>query len=214
MQTNLNPKRILIYGDSLTFARIPGKFVRFDEHTRWPCVLQLQLGNRYEIIEEGLRARMLKGENPFINDRDGYKQFGPILASHLPLDLLIIFLGTNDACGRAHKSPTKIAHDLESYFPLLKNWCDQQHMPLPEVLIVAPPFVNESALEGPIYVGAEHTTRELPELYESVALEKSVLFFDSSKVASSSLVDGVHLDADAHLSLGKAMADHIQNHFA
>lgn len=56
-------KQILCYGDSNTFGTI-GRWAasdepseRFDENTRWTCVLQKELGDHYHVIEEGLGGR-------------------------------------------------------------------------------------------------------------------------------------------------------------
>src|SRR5689334_11654512 len=95
MNTNKAAKTILIYGDSFTFAKIPGG-LRYDCETRFTGVLQKELGKDYEVIEEGLRGRTVSGENSFFPYRNGLEQFGPIIGSHLPLDLLVLFLGTND----------------------------------------------------------------------------------------------------------------------
>jgi lysophospholipase L1-like esterase len=174
--------------------------------------MQRALGHGYEIIAEGLRARMLKDENPFIGDRDGYKQFGPILASHLPLDLIILLLGTNDSCSRTGKTPQEIAGNLRDYFTLLNAWCEQQHMPVPPMLIVAPSIVREQYLQGEVYIGAENTTRQLPPLYEAFAKDNNTLYFNAANVVESSTGDGVHLDAKNNKILGRELADFVELH--
>ena len=49
-------KRILCFGDSLTWGYDPAKRVRFEEDSRWPCVMQAALGDDYKVIEEGRTA--------------------------------------------------------------------------------------------------------------------------------------------------------------
>lgn len=56
MNTNISAKRILIYGDSYVFGKIPSG-LRYDSATRFTGVMQSYLGSDYEIIEEGLRGR-------------------------------------------------------------------------------------------------------------------------------------------------------------
>ena len=46
-------KRILCFGDSLTWGFDPATRTRFDEDSRWPCVMQQALGGDYKVIEEG-----------------------------------------------------------------------------------------------------------------------------------------------------------------
>jgi hypothetical protein len=49
----------------------------------------------------------------------------------------------------------------------------------------------------------------LTSAIEAVAQELGCHFFDAGSVTSTSRVDGVHLDEDQHLALGKAMATEI-----
>ena len=51
-------KRILCFGDSLTWGFIPGSGERYDETKRWTKLLQKKLGNHYEIIENGISGRV------------------------------------------------------------------------------------------------------------------------------------------------------------
>ena len=46
----------------------------------------------------------------------------------------------------------------------------------------------------------------LAAAYEAVARELDCRFFDAGSVTGSSRVDGVHLDADQHQTLGRALA--------
>ncbi|MEI6774741.1 MAG: hypothetical protein WCL18_08440 [bacterium] len=54
MNTNDKVKRILCYGDSNTWGRVPSSMgmERYPIHNRWPGILQELLGDTYEIIEE------------------------------------------------------------------------------------------------------------------------------------------------------------------
>jgi Lysophospholipase L1 and related esterases len=55
------PKRILAYGDSLTWGWIPVHVAppsrRSPINGRWPGVMQAALGTGYEVIEAGLNGR-------------------------------------------------------------------------------------------------------------------------------------------------------------
>lgn len=80
-------------------------------------------------------------------------------------------------------------------------------MPIPPILVVAPPPIE--APKGPIapkFAGAEHKCVGLAAAYREVAAASGCRFFDSASVTSASRVDGIHLDADQHLTLGKALA--------
>ena len=80
-------------------------------------------------------------------------------------------------------------------------------MPTPEVLVVAPPPVQTP--KGTIaskFAGAEERCLGLAEAYRLVAGELRCRFLDAGEVTTTSLVDGVHLDADQHLRLGREIA--------
>lgn len=63
-------KRILCFGDSLTWGWIPVTegvpTERFPRDVRWTGVMADRLGDGYEVIEEGLSARTTTAEDPSI----------------------------------------------------------------------------------------------------------------------------------------------------
>lgn len=212
MKTNSKAKRILAYGDSITWERVPNLFIRYDEDTRWTAVLQQQLGDDYDVIEEGLRGRFLAGENPYIPNRDGLRQFGPILASQFPIDLIIIFLGTNDTNSKAMKSAEDIANGLEEYSREINDWCEEFKMPTPKILIIAPPHIDESVLKvDSMFEGASVKSKQFSLEYQSIANKLGATFFDSSKHVVPGSEDGVHIDGDNHKKLGLALSPVIKS---
>jgi len=50
----------------------------------------------------------------------------------------------------------------------------------------------------------------LASAIEQVANETGCAFFNAGSVTTTSIVDGVHLDAEQHLALGKAMAKNVK----
>jgi lysophospholipase L1-like esterase len=97
-------RRIMVYGDSNTWGYIPvesGLTTRYPENVRWPGVLRAALGPGYEVIDEGLSARTTDLPDltlPHISGAglDGSAYLPAAIATHLPLDLVVIMLGTND----------------------------------------------------------------------------------------------------------------------
>ena len=87
---------ILCFGDSNTYGYRPDGTGRFDEKTRWTCLLQKKFGNRHRIIEEGLCGRTTIFSDAFREGRRGLDQIGITIETHNPIDLLILMLGTND----------------------------------------------------------------------------------------------------------------------
>jgi len=93
-------KRLLCFGDSLTWGWVPvpemSPTTRFPYDERWTGVLAKALDKDYEVIEEGLSARTTSIDDPVDPRLNGSAYLPSALASHLPLDLVIIMLGTND----------------------------------------------------------------------------------------------------------------------
>ena len=57
-------KTVLCYGDSNTWGYNPQTKERFPRNVRWPGVLRQELGEDYEIIEEGLNGRTTVWDDP------------------------------------------------------------------------------------------------------------------------------------------------------
>jgi lysophospholipase L1-like esterase len=204
-------KDILVYGDSYVFAKIPGG-PRFDAKTRFTGVLQKELGLEYEIIEEGLRGRTVSGNNSFFPDRNGSEQFGPIFASHLPIQLLVLLVGTNDTNSGSDRSPEVIVSNFDQYLQQVKWWCEHLGFPEPQILLVAPPIIKEKESYkafGDIFKGSQIRLEKLPQLYKDYAKDKGVHFLDSSSEIEVSDIDGIHLDESNNAKLGKLLAKKI-----
>lgn len=212
MNVNKNAKRILVFGDSYTFGKIPGGG-RYDSETRFTGGMQKTLGDAYEVIEEGLRGRTIDRENKAFQYRNGFPQFGPIFGSHVPLDLVIFFLGTNDLNSTSEKSPEEVAKGYEGYLERITWWCDHLDFPIPKIMLIAPPTINERASYktfGAIFKGSESRIRKLPKLIEKFATHHDLEFFDAGSVVTVSEADGVHLSVEANEILGKRLAEKIK----
>ncbi len=59
----------------------------------------------YEIVEEGLGARTTSIDGPVDPPLSGSAYLPAALASHLPLDLVTLMLGTNDTKSYCRRSP-------------------------------------------------------------------------------------------------------------
>ncbi len=110
------PFRIVAYGDSITYGWIPNAnppSTRFGPEERKPGALQKELGSDYQIIEEGLDGRTTDAPDPGSPisgaQLDGSAYLPACLASHLPVDLVIIMLGTNDLKPIFNRTPMRIA---------------------------------------------------------------------------------------------------------
>lgn len=212
---NINPtaKRVLLYGDSLVFGLMPAGVGRYDASLRFSGVLQKELGDGYEIIEEGLRGRMLAGENAFFPHRNGLVQFPGIFGSHAALDILVISLGTNDVNSGSKEVNEDFERNLGEYEKML-TWCTTAFkVPLPKVLLVAPPVVNEEnsykAFKD-IFKGAGERSAQLGTLYKKVADKFGWGYLNLAELVQPSEDDGIHLTVEGNATAGHALAELIK----
>jgi lysophospholipase L1-like esterase len=100
----LEPYTILCFGDSNTWGCIPrwqdstDPPHRYPRGVRWTSVLQKQLGDKVNVVEEGLGGRTTLRALPTEEgkEKQGIRYFPPCLQTHRPLDMVILMLGTND----------------------------------------------------------------------------------------------------------------------
>jgi lysophospholipase L1-like esterase len=205
-------KQILVYGDSLTWGIIPNTRERLAFEERWPGVLENQLneaGLRARVIEDCLNGRRTVWDDPFKPGRNGIEGLAQRIEIHSPLALVILMLGTNDFqfC-HSHNDAWAAAQGAARLVREIRGALIEPGMPVPPVLIVAPPLIRTP--KGPIapkFKGAEERCVGLAEAYRQIAGELRCGFFDAESVTSSSVVDGVHLDADQHARLGQALRE-------
>lgn len=216
--------QILCYGDSNTWGCI-GRWVecdlpseRYDTDTRWPMVAQKELGEKFHIIEEGLGGRTSIYVHPTEPWKNGEPYLLPCLHTHRPLDLVVVMLGTNDL--QIKKDIT--AEELPIGITRLVDIIQADHKSgrgnvAPKILVIAPIEVRPSDPNGRVAVYQKFRCdigRELslmlPQVYQQVAKEKGCYFLNAQEYAQPGPADGVHFDAQSHISLGKAVAKFIR----
>jgi lysophospholipase L1-like esterase len=215
MNTNKETKRILCYGDSNTWGWVPSSMgkKRFDVQTRWPGLLQKKLGDSYEIIEEGLggRTTMFDDPRPEFPERNGLKTLPIILESHLPLDYVILMLGTTDTKEMMRLSAENIAEGMHKLVLTVKKFKTLEGTNSPKILIVVPPVVDESCeFASKLFKGGTEKAEALREKYKLVAKQEKVMFLDPTKEVFVDATEGVHLDAKNHKALAEIVFDKIK----
>jgi lysophospholipase L1-like esterase len=215
IEMNINgTKRILCYGDSNTWGWVPSRMgkQRFDASVRWPGVLQKKLGDTYEVIEEGLGARttMFDDPRPEFPGRNGLETLQVILESHLPLDYVILMLGTTDTKEMMNLSSDDIALGMRKLIISIKQFRTLDGTKSPEILVVVPPIVDERCeFASKLFAGGTQKAELLRELYSQVADEEDVLFLDPTKDVSVDAAEGVHIDAQNHRKLAELIFEKI-----
>ena len=209
---NINPdiKRILCYGDSLTFGSDHINNTRLDVNKRWTGVLQKMLGDKYEIIEEGLGGRTTELDDPNREGRDGLLYFIGTMASHTPLDLVIILIGTNDLKIKFNRMPQQIASSFEKYNEAIKTACDKWGFKYPKVLLIAPPLVNEAQTPADWgFGGAGEKSKLLAQEYKKIADKLGFEFLNLAPIVKPSEFDGTHLEAKENIKVAEAIHSKI-----
>lgn len=202
-------KTILAFGDSLTWGSAPGTGARHPRGFRWPDSLQAALGDRADVITDGLRGRTTAYDEHLADcDRNGARLLPTALYGHAPVDLVILMLGTNDL--KPHIAGTAIAavQGMRRLVEIVKNHAPRDGSDAADVLVVAPPPLCETAdpFFGAMFAGGVAQSRMIASLYGDLADEMDCGFFDAGSAATASPVDGIHLDAEPTLALGRALA--------
>ncbi|HZP19711.1 MAG TPA: SGNH/GDSL hydrolase family protein [Bauldia sp.] len=207
-------KTVLCYGDSNTwgYATEPRPDNRYGPGERWTGVLAHALGRGWRVIEEGLNGRTTVSDDPVEGLwKNGATYLLACLNSHMPLDAVVIMLGTNDLKARFGKSAWEVAQGAGVLVRLVRTAAVGRNGGAPEIVLVAPaPFRDRLPLHADMFAGAIPKSKELARHYKAVAELEDVHFFDAGSVMKSSKVDGFHLDPDAHASLGKALASVVK----
>jgi lysophospholipase L1-like esterase len=201
---------ILVYGDSMTWGIIPDTRKRFSFDERWPGVLENQLrdsGMKVRITEDCLNGRRTVWEDPFKPGRNGRQGLAQRIEVHSPLSLVIVMLGTNDfQFSHPHNNAWAAAQGIAALVSEIRNAPIEPGMPVPPVLVVCPPPIGPpKGFIAPKFLGADERCRGLADAYREVTSSLGCHFFDAGSVTASSRVDGIHLDADQHLTLAQAL---------
>jgi lysophospholipase L1-like esterase len=211
-------RTIVCFGDSNTHGAHPDPGVRerMARDVRWPGVMRAALGDGYEVIEEALGGRCTVWDSPLAPGRNGLTYLAPCLASHEPVDLVIIMLGTNDTKRDYGVTAAEIAGGAGVLVRVARGSLTGPGGTPPRVILVAPVPLGEPTLHSEMwgFGAAQAGSLRLAEFYRLVAEDAGVGFFDAGSVATVSPLDGVHLDEAAHAALGAAMADAVREELA
>ena len=217
----MTQKNIMCFGDSLTWGWIPVRegapTMRYPADIRWTGVLQRSLGQEYVVIEEGLSARTTNLEDPTDPRLDGSAYLPPALASHLPLDLVIIMLGTNDTKAYFQRTAFEISAGMSKLVGQVLTSAGGvgTTYPAPQVLIMAPPPLKTMphAYFQSLFSSGHEKTAALGQLYGHLANFMKVHFLNAGDIISTDGVDGIHFTQQNNLDLGKAVTKKVKQIF-
>jgi lysophospholipase L1-like esterase len=204
-------KHLLVYGDSLSWGIIPHTRQRLPFAQRWPGVMEntlLASAAPVRVIEDCLNGRRTVFDDPFKPGRNGLAGLEQRMEVNAPLALVILMLGTNDYQLLHPQNDAWLSgQGLAALVGAIRRAPIEPGMPVPPILIVAPPAPRvPRGTIAPKFAGAPERARGAAQAYAAVAAELQCAFFDAGTVVTTSELDGVHLDADQHEILGRALA--------
>jgi lysophospholipase L1-like esterase len=186
-------KTIVCFGDSNTWGLVPGSAgERFPRDVRWPARLATALAGEAEVIAEGLNGRAATIESPVGEGRNGLPYLVPCLRSHAPVDLLVMYLGTNDAYWL---QPIMVAGSIGRLVKVARASEAGPGGGAPDVLVICPPPFGG---------------HELAPWFEEVCAELGCELLDLAGVTAYSALDGVHLDEPGHVAVAAAVEERVR----
>ncbi len=187
-------RTIVCFGDSNTWGYLPGSDAeRLPRELRWPVRLQRALGERFEVIAEGLNGRTAAVESPVEDGRNGASYLLPCLRSHKPVDLVVIYLGTNDV---SFLSGELVARSVGRLVKLARTSETGPGGGAPQLLVVCPPPFGGHEL-GPFFA----------EVCAALGCE----LLDLDGIASYTDYDPEHLDAEGNAAVAAAVEKRVRS---
>ena len=208
-------KTILCFGDSNTHGTMPMTSMtdrsRYAWPVRWPGILATELGEGFHIVEEGHPGRTTVHPDPLEGiHKNGLAVLPALLESHRPLDLVVVLLGTNDLKARFSLTPFDIAYGVGRIVDTTRNSESGPTGAAPSVLLVSPPPIIEVGILAEMFAGGEAKSHRLAAAYCELAADRGIAYLDASRHIQSSSADGIHLSAEAHVRLGRAVAGAVR----
>lgn len=220
-------KSILCFGDSNTWGFMPHRDKpavkadnRYPFDVRWPGRLEAMLGDGWRIVEEALNGRTTMFDCFMEEHRNGLSAIDVCLLSAMPVDMVILMLGTNDSKRVFAKPPFVIAHGMQRLIGRIKGG-DYGYGPggkAPEILVVSPIRMTEGVLTSWLSEefdaeSIERSTR-LAAHFERVARQNGVHFLDAGASISADPADGIHMNAGGHAAMAELAYKKVREIFA
>ncbi len=205
-QTTMRPavprSKVICFGDSITYGLAPTHGV--GDGTNWVDVLETKCAT-VETINAGRNWRA-------VTDAEALPALRATLQQHPDVEVVILWLGTNDMIGYTPKRLPKILAAMERVIDLTRAL-----RPRAKVVLCAPPGINPAMLSemhtdicGFDLKTLRHLER-LGQAYRALAARKRVHFislFDA--VSPPNFIDGVHPSREGHAQIAEAMRRGLQ----
>lgn len=210
----LKKHTVLCFGDSNTYGYNPRTEARYPSYFRYPDILQQFLGEEYNVIGEGLNGRTTAFTRKGQPWKSGLYAVEAVLASHYPVDTLVLMLGTNDCSTELDLDAAEIAGGMEKLLTAARDLLREKQGYDPRIILVCPPHLEESVQTGP-FAGEMNeksirASRELPERYEKLAAKYACGFLNLDGTVRFSEIDSEHLRPFDNYRIAGMLADMIR----
>lgn len=217
--------RILVYGDSNTWGLIPLDETfsqrRRPDVDRYTGIMADTLGDDFTVVVDGLSSRTTDLDQQGLDftglapsDFNGAARLVGAIAREMPVDVVVVMLGTSDLASGFDRS----AEDIANAAVELAATARQSHgvstvYKAAKVLVVAPPPLGEVSLPGMVdlFAGGQEKSLRFGAAFEVAAAASGIGFYNAAKaVGETDGSDGIHLTAEEHRALGTALADQVR----
>ena len=205
---------VLCYGDSNTYGYDPYTYGRYPYEKRWTTLLGNMLGEKYEVIAEGLNGRTTAFDRPGAVWKNGAGSFIACLSTHKPVDYLIFMLGTNDSNAELGLSAETIAGGMETLVKMAEEESPELQGYIPEIIITVPAAKQGNFSNSPFSDGltpeSVQKSYDIAPLYKDIAERHDAGFVDASTCVEVS-PDCVHISEEGHRQLAELLYKTIVN---
>lgn len=220
-------RRVLIFGDSNAWGWKPrkdeGPCRRHADGVRAGCVAARLLGSDWEVQVDGLSNRFTDLDAPkgwgglAKGSFNGEYALKAAIAAAMPLDAVVLQLGTNDLQTGINRSADDIASAVQRLVDLVRNSCNGRDCmykaPVPIVLTPAPIVPRSETRFAKLFCGAADTSADLSSAFRNSLPDVAILDL-GAVLGRTRSCDGIHFTATEHLVLGEALARKIKDSVA
>lgn len=205
---------VLLYGDSNTYGwheLEDGTIVRWPVQQTWGGRLAEALKEKAIVEIDGLSGRTTAFDRPPARGNgtgsmpgsllNGVTWLPAALSRVMPVEILVIMLGTNDFNYQLNKTAEEATEGVRRLIEVTQediSWRELTFYHAPQILIVAPPHIELAGTPNErFFPNGDKPSAQFAEHLKALAEEKGVVFFDAASV-----VPVAHDTDDVHLSLG------------
>ena len=196
-------KKVVLFGDSNTYGRIPGtEERRFPCPVRWTTLLQEALGDSWQVCDEGFPGRSILPQESDPIELNGYDSVLASIERSLPFDIFLIMLGTNDFKTRYKASPEDVLEGMERLVNRVREALAERGQEAVIAIAAPPVFLPIVPDKAELFENGEEKMRAFNAMLRAYAEEEDIPFLDTSSITVDPR-DGIHLSEETQPVLAR-----------